>query len=220
MRTMKTPLFCALMLTASLAIAHHVRTDYDRSAEFYRYKTFMWINEPQSANPLMNEWIVNAVNAELEARGLCLVTSNADLGVSANTATCGNEIFYAGLAGGWSWYYYWRPKPSITVIETFDAETLVVDLFDTQKRRVVWWATGTETVSEKAEKNVKHLNKAVERMFQDFPPFLHQEVRISPAESDNLLNISYVSPNAHEPTNGGAGEGTLIRRQSKSSGYR
>src|SRR5262245_26082395 len=121
MRTMKTPLLCALMLTASLAIADQVITDYDRSAAFYRYRTFMWINEPQSANPWMNERIVNLVNAELQARGLCLVTSNADLGVSANTATRENpklDVFYGALTGGWNWYYYWKPKPSITVVET------------------------------------------------------------------------------------------------------
>jgi hypothetical protein len=27
-----------------------------------------------------------------------------------------------------------------------------------------------DTVSDKAEKNTKHLNKAVEKMFKDFPP--------------------------------------------------
>jgi Domain of unknown function (DUF4136) len=168
MRTMKTFLLCALMLMAGLAIADHVRTDYDRGAEFFKYKTFMWIQEPQLANPLMNEQIINAVNAALEARGLCLVTSNADLAISVNTATCENnnsEVFYAGLAGGWGWYHYWAPKPSITVIEPFDVDSLVIDLFDTQTKRVVWWGTGTE-----AEKNVKHLNKAVARMFENFPP--------------------------------------------------
>jgi hypothetical protein len=172
MRTInKTLLLCALMLTVNLAIADEVRTDYDRTAEFYKYKTFMWINEPQPANPFLKEWIINAVNAELQAKGLRLVTSNADLAVSANTATCDKnkvETFYAGLAGGWSWYHYWTPEPSITVVETFDADTLVVDVSDTQTKRVVWWATGTETVS--AEKSIKHLNKSVEKMFRAFPP--------------------------------------------------
>jgi hypothetical protein len=155
-------------LPARLAVAGDVRTDYDRSAEFYRYKTFMWIKEPELANPSINEQIIKAVNAELEAKGLCLVASNADLAISANTATSENnksEVFYAGLAGGWGWYRYWAPKPSITVVETFEAGSLVIDLFDTQAARVVWWATGTD-----AEKNVKHLNKTVERMFENFPP--------------------------------------------------
>ena len=168
----KPLLLCALMLTASLAIAHHVKTDYDRSAEFYKYTTFMWNQEPNLANCVMNEHIINAVNAELQGKGLHLVTSNADLAVSANTAACDNpnlKAFYARLPGGWSWIYNWSPLPSITVVEAFEADTLLVQLFDTRTQCVVWWGAGTEIVSEKSEKNVKHLNKAIARMFENFP---------------------------------------------------
>jgi len=177
MRTMKTLLLCGLMLTASLAIADYVRTDYDRSAEFDRYRTFMWIKEPECANPcanpLMNQLIFNAVNAELQGRGLSLVASDADLAISVTTATSDNnksEVFYAGLTGGWGWYHYWAPKPSITMIETFEVGTLVLNLFDTETQSVVWWATGTE-----AEKSVRHLNKTVRKMFENFPPRLKRE---------------------------------------------
>jgi Domain of unknown function (DUF4136) len=172
MRTMKTLLLCGLMLTASLATADYVRTDYDRSAQFDRYRTFMWIKEPECANPLMNQLIFNAVNAELQGKGLSLVASDADLAISVNTATCENsEIFYAGLAGGWGWYHYWAPKPSITVLETFEVGTLVLNLYDTQTNCMVWWATGTE-----AEKSVRHLNKTVRKMFENFPPRIKREV--------------------------------------------
>jgi Domain of unknown function (DUF4136) len=180
MKTMRTLLLCTLiMLTGRVAIADydHVRTDWDRSAQFYRYKTFMWFQEPQLPNPWINEWIINAVNAELEARGFCLVKGNADLAVSAYTATaircnatCNNgmlKAFYAGLAGGWSWYHYWTPaEPAITVVETFDIDSLVVDVAETQTQRVVWWGAGTEAISEQ----VKHVNKRVEQMFLSFPP--------------------------------------------------
>jgi hypothetical protein len=174
---MRTLLLCTLMLTGSLAVADHVRTDYDRSAPFYTYKTFMWVQEPQHPNPWMNEWIINAVNSELEARGLCLVKDNADLAVSAYTATtvrchgtCDNGLtkpFYAGLAGGWSWYEYWTPaEPAIMVVETFDTDSLVVDVAETQTQRAVWWGIGTEAISN----HVKHVNRRVEQMFLSFPP--------------------------------------------------
>jgi len=173
MRTLKTLLFCAMMLTAGVAVAHQIRTDWDRGAEFYKYRTFMWAKEPELENPWMNEQIINAVTAELQARGLCLVNSDADLAVRVNTATCQSrniETFYARLWGGWGWYYYWTPLPSISVVETLPVDTLVVDLFDTQAQRVVWWSTGTEAITEKTERNVKNLNRAVGYMFEDFPP--------------------------------------------------
>jgi hypothetical protein len=52
------------------------------------------------------------------------------------------------------------------VVEPLEVGTLVVEVSDTQTQRVVWWGTRTETVS----KSVKHLNKAVEKMFMNFPP--------------------------------------------------
>jgi hypothetical protein len=117
----------------------------------------------------MNEWIVNAVNAELYAKGLCLVKNNADLAVSATTATGGGheeQTFYAGLAGGWSWYHYWTPsEPPMLVVEPFEGDTLVVEVSDTQTARVVWWGTATDTVSE----NIKRINKRVKKMFMNFP---------------------------------------------------
>src|SRR5262249_24992641 len=157
--------------------ADHIRTDYDRSAPFFAYKTFMWIKEPQLANPYENEWIINAVNNELEAKGLCLVKSNADLAVSATTTTCGCggcgcgtpelQTFYAPVAGGWSWYLYWTPaEPSITMVEPFDADTVVIDAADVHAERVVWWGTATEAVSE----SVKHINRRMEELFVNFPP--------------------------------------------------
>ena len=173
MRTMKIVLLCVLMLTGSIAIADHIRADHDRSAPFYDYKTFMWSKEPQLSNAWENEWIVNAVNHELQARGLCLVNSNADLVVSATPATCNpcsnvqSRGFNAPLAGGWSWYAYWTPaEESITVVEPFEADALVVELADVQRERVVWWGAATEAVSD----SVKHINKRIEQMFYSFPP--------------------------------------------------
>jgi hypothetical protein len=34
----------------------------------------------------------------------------------------------------------------------------------------VWWGAASDTISSKPEKNEKHLNEAVEKMFKDFPP--------------------------------------------------
>jgi hypothetical protein len=160
------------MLTGSIAIADHATTDYDRSAPFYNYRTFMWVKEPQLPNASQNEWIINAVNAELQAKGLCLVKSNADLAVSATTATCNcsqveSKSFYAALAGGWSWYRYWTPaEASITVVEPFAGDALVVDVADIRAQRVVWWGAATETVSD----HVKHINRRIAEMFVSFPP--------------------------------------------------
>jgi hypothetical protein len=132
----------------------------------------MWIKEPQPENPLMKQRIVDAVNGQLAIKGLRLVTASADLGVSANTSTMERhtlESFYNGFPGDWRWRY-WGASPGYAYIDTYEVGTLIVDLFDRSTKQVVWRGSAVDTVSDKAEKNTKHLNKAVEKMFKDFPP--------------------------------------------------
>jgi hypothetical protein len=99
---------------------------------------------------------------------------DADLGVSANAATREQHTltgFYDGFPGGWGWGWrtQWYGAPVPTYVDTYEVGTLVVDLFDTQTKHVVWWGSASDTVSDKAEKNVKHLNDAVGKMFKHFP---------------------------------------------------
>jgi len=46
----------------------------------------------------------------------------------------------------------------------------VVDLFDSHTKQLIWRGVATETLSEKPDKDTKKLNKAVEKLFKDFPP--------------------------------------------------
>jgi hypothetical protein len=90
------------MLGASVALAQDVKTDYDHTVNFSKYRTFMWVKEPKTTNPLMKDRIIEAVNAQLEAKGLRLVQDKADLGISANAATKEKqtlESFYDGFPG-------------------------------------------------------------------------------------------------------------------------
>ena len=171
MRFAKILTLGVFILTAGVAVAQDVKTDYDRTVDFSKYKTFMWIREPKPENPLMKQRVIDAVNAQLEAKGLRLVTKNADLGVSANTATKERhtlQSFYDGFPGGWRWHRYWGPVT--TTVETYEVGTLVVDLFDRETKQVKWWGFSSATLSDKEEKNAEKLNKAVEKMFKDFPP--------------------------------------------------
>ena len=106
MRSLKISVLGILLLTASIALAQDVKTDYNHMVNLAKYKTFTWVKEPQTQNPLMKQRIVDAVNAQLEARGLELVTGNADLGISANVATQERhtlQSFYDDFPG-WGWH--------------------------------------------------------------------------------------------------------------------
>src|SRR5262249_17875911 len=76
-----------LFLTAAVARADKVTSDYDHSINFYKYKTFMWIGEPQTTQAFMKDRIMSAVDAQLTFRGLRRVSEGADLAIGANLAT-------------------------------------------------------------------------------------------------------------------------------------
>jgi hypothetical protein len=59
---------------------------------------------------------------------------------------------------------------STTTVDTYKVGTLVVDLFETNTKNLVWRGVSSETLSDKSDKNIKNLNKGVQKMFQHFPP--------------------------------------------------
>ena len=98
----------------------------------------MWIKTPHMPDPLMDERIVNAINAELTSKGWTLVTEGDDVSIAAHVATKKEhtlETFYSGFGGGWRWHY-WGGGMAIatTHVDTDVVGTLVVDLFDTKQR--------------------------------------------------------------------------------------
>jgi hypothetical protein len=163
--------FGLVMLTATLALAQKVTTDYNKTADFSAYKTYMWIKEPKTADPLMRQRIMDDVNAALTARGLRLATGDADLGIAAHSATKEErtlDTFYNGFGGGWRWGG--GVGSSSTSVSTYEVGTLVVDVFDSRTKEALWRGSSSKTLSENPQKNAENLNKAVEKMFKNFPP--------------------------------------------------
>jgi hypothetical protein len=166
--------FLFLLSLASLAVAAKVFTDFDPKANFSQYKTFMWIKRPHMDDPLMDDRIVNAINAELTAKGWTLVQDSADVGVAAHVATRKQhdlETFYNGFGGGWGWHH-WGGGMGIatTHVDTYVVGTLVVDLFDTRTKQVIFRGWATDALSDNPKKETKKLEKDIERLFKDFPP--------------------------------------------------
>jgi Domain of unknown function (DUF4136) len=57
-----------------------------------------------------------------------------------------------------------------TTIERVPVGTLVLDIFDTESKKLIWRGKASEVLSEKPEKDEKKLEKALADMFKHFPP--------------------------------------------------
>ena len=70
---------------------------------------------------------------------------------------------------GWLWGGF---GDATTYVENYEVGTLIVDLFDTSTKRLIWRSSASDVVSSKPEKNIRKLDKAVQKMFDHFPPEL------------------------------------------------
>jgi|SRR5580704_7453089 hypothetical protein len=164
-----------LMLVAGDAMAQKITTDFDPRANFSEYKTFTWIRPPKvEMDPFMEQRLVEAIDAALTAKGWQPVTEGADVGIVAHVATRERhtlETFYEGFGGGWGWHHWGVGfGEAYTTDHPYEEGTLVVDMFDSHTKQLIWRGVATETFSEKPDKDTKKLNKDVEKLFKGFPP--------------------------------------------------
>ena len=67
---------------------------------------------------------------------------------------------------GWRW----GPRVVRTEVNTYPVGAIVVDLFDAWTKQLVWRGVARDVLAEDPQKNTKKLHKAVEKMFDKFPP--------------------------------------------------
>jgi hypothetical protein len=158
-----------LSFLAGTWAAQQVRTDYDRGANFGEYKTYSW-EHVKTQDPLLVDRIKNSVNAALATKGWSLVDSGGDVSIIAIEMTRDQQTlntFYDGIGRGWRGGGFGQ---ATTTTSTYKVGTLVVDLFDTKTKKLLWRGTSSDTFSNNSDKNIKNLNKGVGKMFKQFPP--------------------------------------------------
>jgi hypothetical protein len=163
------------LFLAKASFAQQVKTDYDRAANFSQYKTFSW-KKVQTPDPLWVDRIKAAVDAALAAKGWTQVESGGDISIVAieiNRDQQTLNTFYDNFGGGFGrrgFGGFGGFGESTTTPETYTVGTLVVDLFDAKTKNLVWRGVSSGMLSDKSDKNIKSLNRGVQKLFQHFPP--------------------------------------------------
>jgi hypothetical protein len=160
----------AIAILAATASFAEVKTDYDRTAEFSRYKTYSW-GKVHTQNPLWVDRIKAAIASALAARGWTEVESGGDVSIMVLEMSEEHRTlntFYDSFGGGWGWRGGFGD--ATTTEDTYKVGTLVVDLFDSNTKKLICRGSASDTLSNNSDKNIKNLDKAVEKMFDHFPP--------------------------------------------------
>ncbi len=155
------------------ALAQDVHFDYDRSADFRAYKTYQWVDYKTIAvgDELLDRDIKRAVDEQLAGKGLQRVESGGDLLVGYQAGISQEKEYDAfGWGPRWGGWGGWGDGRVTT--STIDVGNIVVGLFDPAVKQLVWRGSATKTLnlSKDPDKNYRTLEKAMAKLFRDYPP--------------------------------------------------
>jgi Domain of unknown function (DUF4136) len=169
---MKKPQIIGLLIFSLLAargtLAQKVTLEFDRDADFTKYKTFAIRNgELNSRNPALNSDLVKKqiegdIVRDLTARGLTETSGRADLNVVYRFGSARKTELETYPAG-------WYGLGTRVVRVPFAEGTLVVDLRDPTTRSLVWRAIASEEKNDPT-KIAGKLDDMVKKSCEKYPP--------------------------------------------------
>jgi len=165
----------ALVLLPALAQAQKTSFDYDKMADFAKFKTYAFKDGTKVGDPLIDKRIVTALETELAAKGLSKNDTKPDLVVVYHVAFDKQKDITAYNTGGYGGYgYRWGGGWGTTDVRVNEilVGTMVVDMVDASKQEMVWRGMGVKEVDTQAkpEKRDKSINSAVQKILKNYPP--------------------------------------------------
>jgi hypothetical protein len=171
-------LIFVMALVATPAMAQKVTIDYAHDFDFKAVKTSQYVSTPDSdpKNQLMADRVVSMLKKELAEGGLKEVTENPDLFVTAHYTSQENTSYnttsmgyggYGGFYGGWGGWGMGGMGgmgTSTTYATTYTEGTLIFDAYEPGDKKLVWRGTGSVTVKDKPENQVKQVDKILTKL--------------------------------------------------------
>jgi Domain of unknown function (DUF4136) len=181
MKTIRVIIVVALMgLSFGCGSKITVNHDFEPDADFARYKTYKWLEQPAStmgnvatqtqSNTMLDQRIKTAVNGQLAKKGLTLADASPDVLMAYHTGV-ENKVDVTDWGYTYGSYYYGYPSRDITVYQ-YQQGTLIVDMIDSSTKELVWRGSAQAMLLENPtpEKIQQRLNEAAAKMFQYYPP--------------------------------------------------
>ena len=169
----------ALVVAPALVLAQKVSYDFDKNATFSAFKTYAHRDGTKVGQPLIDERIVAAIDAQMAGKGLT-PSESPDVYVVYHVAFDEQKdisTYSTGYGGGygaygWGWGGGWGGTSSTTQVRDILVGTLVVDIADAKQGKVVWRGMGVKEVDTQAkpEKRDKSINNALKKIFKNYPP--------------------------------------------------
>jgi Domain of unknown function (DUF4136) len=176
----------AALLIVSSASAQQAYVDFDKETDFTIYKTFTWVKSDEDlseTSPLWHERVRNGITERMVEGGMTeatgdeipdvYVTYYASQSQTTRVVTDHMGYGYGGSYGGVYGSRYGRyggPTMSMGTstsrVITYDKGTLVIDIWDAEKKEMVWRGSTTDTISDNPKKMEKRLKKMLDKLIK------------------------------------------------------
>lgn len=147
-----------------------VEVEFDKTVDFAQYKTFAWVQQPAS-NTANHIRITRAVERELLGKGLVKAEPGAPADLYVHHVGRTEKKIQTTSGPSES---PWRTTPDQQWKVSFDLKraevgTLVLELWDGQKKDIVWRARGSEML-RRPDETEDQINDVVSRLIAVYPP--------------------------------------------------
>ncbi len=154
-------------LAASVAVAQQVSVNYNHQASFSQYHTYAWgsNDKNQIRNSILAQVAQQDINTAMQGKGLQMVqeSQSPDLILVATGGEREQTSYSAwgmrGIGGGMGGI---SPEQSVEA-------TMIVNLYDAKAQSLIWRGIAQNTLNNNGNKNQEMVQKAVEKMFKQWP---------------------------------------------------
>ena len=175
--------FPAVLIVTALSCGPglKVTTDYDKQADFKKYKTFALYtpeNIHDAISQLNRDRIIAAIKNEMTKRGLQEASSSPELLVNPvaifqDRASVSANSNYYGYGGVYRPYYWGVAGTSSTT--TYDVRhykdgSLIIDVIDAESKKLIWQGIGNKEIDGPIKDPDKKIPEAVSMIMASFPP--------------------------------------------------
>lgn len=174
MKTLRLlPILALFLLTGCASV--HVANDYDKKADFTKYKTFAFLKpgiDKVEISDLDKKRILHSIEEELIAKGMTK-SENPDLLINFFTKST-EQVNVNQFNAGWGYGYGWGWSPYLwggtASVYTNTEGTLFIDLIDAAKKELIWQGEGTGILTQNSGKKDERIREFVARILSQYPP--------------------------------------------------
>ncbi len=180
---MKSNIYAIVIILIMLLISNNglaqITTDYDKTVDFTKFKTFTFIgwaeHSDQQINDLDKDRIIAAFEHEFKSRNLVKDTINPDMAVTLyvvikdKTSVTAYSNYYGGMGYRRSFGYGTGYGSTSYSERDYREGTIIIDFYDEKEKNLIWEGILKKEVKEKAKKREKSIPENIRKLMYKFP---------------------------------------------------